>query len=194
MLKVEPAGPDSFMPKGFWQSQAPDWTACARTVYKMLATYEGKTGYKPTSRYDLVIEHRTGAFVHNLPVRDRYQAASATRAAQGLAKLDQYMAAHKPVMVGISHTIDFSLKHKNKQTGVTTYSMINDGTIDHFVAIVGTGVDKKGKYYRFFDVGTKFLSKGTSPKNRLYYNPSTGFYEGHSEAVAGKFVLAQVRF
>ena len=106
------------------------------------------------------------------------------------------LAAHKPVMVGVSHTLGLLFSKKDKN-GVVHYYPINDGTIDHFVAIVGTGQDKKGKYYRFFDVGTINANRaaGTSPLNRLYYNPATGFYEGNTQVGnKHKYTLTQLRF
>lgn len=157
----------------------------------MLADHYGKNSHDahPANWYDLVVEHRSNK------IRDKYIAApNSTRAAQGLAKLDSYMAMHKPVMVGVSHTINFFLTQKNKAGHVIGGHEINGGTIDHFVAIVGTGVDKQGKYYPFYDVGTADKDRGTSPSNRLYYNPATGFYEGTSMATYKKYVLAQVRF
>lgn len=84
-------------------------------------------------------------------------------------------------MVGVTHT--FGLKY-------------NEKTTDHFVAIVGTGTDAKGKYYRFFDVGTVDAKrdKGTDFHNRLYYDPTTGSYAGKS-AVNGKtYTISQLRF
>ena len=65
---------------------------------------------------------------------------------------------------------------------------------DHFVAIVGT--DAKGKYNRFFDVGTRNVNKarGIDASNRLYYDAGTGSYSGKS-AVNGKtYTISQLRF
>ncbi|RZK27752.1 MAG: hypothetical protein EOO61_23015 [Hymenobacter sp.] len=124
-------------------------------------------------------------------------APNSTRAAQGLTRLDKCMALHQPVMVGVSHKINLLFSSKNSKTGITKYYEINDGTIDHFVAIVGVGVDEKGKYYRFFDVGTTEANRknGISPLNRLYYNPTTGFYEGNTQVShKAKYVLTQLRF
>ncbi len=197
-----PAGPDSFMPTSFWKSQNPyndpkvGWAKCCATVKAMMEAHYG-TGKIPNDRFDLVAEHRSNVWAHGYRVRDGYVAApNSVRAARGLALLDQYMALHKPVMVGVSHTVNLLFSSKNRKTGVTTYHEINDGTIDHFVAIVGTGVDKNGKYYRFFDVGTVNANRknGVSPLNRLYYNPSTGFYEGMSQALHKRLILTQLRF
>jgi hypothetical protein len=196
-----PNSPDSFMPSSFWKSQNPTgskkvgWALCCATVYTMMETVNGE-GTKPTHRYDLVTEHQGITWQKGYRVHDAYVAApDSRRATQGLAKLESYMAAKKPVMVGVSHTLGLLFSSKDKQ-GTTHYRTINDGTIDHFVAIVGMGSDGKGKYYRFFDVGTtdRGKARGTSPLNRLYYNPATGFYEGTSQATGKKYVLTQLRF
>jgi len=190
---VRSGGPDCFMQQDFWITQAPDWVACAKTVYKMLDTYYGKNYHQPTDWYTLVKEHKTGAWFHNIPVRKGYDILATAKSAEGLDKLEKYMVAHKPVMVGVSHTENFYFKSTNKKTKITTYSMINDGTIDHFVAIVGVGIDKKGKYYRFFDVGTADIVRGTSKLNRLYLQ-SDGSYRGYSQATYKNYILTQVRF
>ena len=154
-------------------------------------------GKIPNVRYDLVQEHRSAVWAHGYRVRDYYGAApDGARAARGLALLDEYMALHKPVMVGVSHKLNLLFSSKNKKTGLTKYREINDGTIDHFVAIVGTGTDARGKYYRFFDVGTVNANKeaGVSPLNRLYYNIKHGYYEGRSQALHKNIILTQLRF
>ena len=195
------AGADLFKATSFWQSQNPHndpkvgWALCCATVKAMMEAHYGK-GKIPNVRYDLVQEHRSAVWAHGYRVRDYYGAApDGTRAARGLALLDEYMALHKPVMVGVSHKLNLLFSSKNKKTGLTKYREINDGTIDHFVAIVGTGTDAKGKYYRFFDVGTIFLKKGTDPSNRFYLSKKSGFWEGPSQAMPGKtYVLTQLRF
>lgn len=201
-IRALTGGDDCFMPLNFWKSQNPTgapghWTGCAITVYAMLATFYEKGGQDAlaTHRYDLVLEHRNPALPlshKKFVTRDAYMPANAARATQGMAKLDAYMAAHRPVMVGVSHTINFFLSSTNKKTGITTYHEINNAAIDHFIALVGTGVDKKGKYYRFFDVGTQWLKKGTDASNRFYLGKD-GYWRGKS-AVGHEYVLVQLRF
>ncbi|MBK0383941.1 hypothetical protein I5M32_13310, partial [Pedobacter sp. SD-b] len=53
-----------------------------------------------------------------------------------------------------------------------------DGKTDHFIVIVGMGSDSKGKYFRFFDSATANLWDGTSLRNKLYYNSTTGLIKG----------------
>lgn len=157
-----------------------------------MANHYGK-GQVPNKRFDLVQEVAGAGWAHGLRVHDHYAAVGGPGPAQALARLDAYMAAHKPVMAGVSHTLNLLFYNKNKKE----YYRINDGTIDHFVAIVGTGVDGRGNYYRFFDVGTVDANreKGISPLNRLYYIPASGFYEGNTQVGhKPKYTLTQLRF
>jgi RHS repeat-associated protein len=75
-----------------------------------------------------------------------------------IKKIDEILKSGKPVVVGV-----------NYESG----SPNNDKTTDHFVVIVGKGVDANGKvYYQFWDVGVydnpDGHKKGTSEENRLY--------------------------
>ena len=64
-----------------------------------------------------------------------------------------------------------------------------DRITDHFVVIAGYGQDSDGYFYfRFYDPGTSFFAKGTSPTNRFYideygymvgetaYSPDRSYY------------------
>jgi hypothetical protein len=168
-LQAVPARPDSFMPTSFWKSQNP--------------TGSKKVGWAQCCN---TVKKMVG---YNSPMKDRIQIvrergkslALQPTANAGLAMLDTYMALHKPVMAGVNHT--YGLKY-------------NEKTTDHFVAIVGTGTDAKGKYYRFFDVGVSNKSKslGTDWRNRLYYDKSTGSYYGKSYATGNYYTISQLRF
>ncbi len=43
------------------------------------------------------------------------------------------------------------------------------------------GNDANGNFFRFYDNASNRVSQGTSPLNKLYYNPSTGFISGMSQ-------------
>jgi len=162
-----PSGPDSFMLPSFWKSQNP--TGSKAVGWKLCcATVKGMVGYNAglQDRIQIVREHG-----HSL-VRQ-------PGAAAGFGMLDKYMALHKPVMTGVNHTYGAGY---------------NEGTTDHFVAIVGTGTDAKGKYYRFFDVGTTRAKIGTDPRNRLYYDSHTGSYSGKSVVNDKTYTISQLRF
>ena len=142
-------GRDCFMPASFWKSQNPfndpkvGWAQCCNAVKKMVG-------------YNSPIEDRIQI------VRERGKSLVVQPTAQtGLAMLEKYLALHKPVMAGVHHSLASGY---NK--AAPDYE-----TTDHFVAIVGTGTDKKGKYYRFFDVGTtnEHRKNGIDERNRLYY-------------------------
>jgi hypothetical protein len=92
--------------------------------------------------------------------------ASSAEAAIGY--LSAYLAKGIPVVVGVDHTYNRSLsKSEGKTSSRNTYGY-NEGTTDHFVTIVGEGIDSQGKrYFQFFDPGTQDPDLGTSNANRL---------------------------
>jgi hypothetical protein len=57
-----------------------------------------------------------------------------------------------------------------------------DNTTDHFVTIVGMGVDvgTNKNYFRYYDCSTYSLSQGTRSTNRLLYDNLTGIIRGLS--------------
>ena len=73
---------------------------------------------------------------------------------------------------------------------VGTPSTINlDNSTDHFVVIVGMGIDPvKGKYFQFVDNSTTIPSYGASYNNRLYYNATTGGISGKTQSAYGRSV------
>lgn len=76
----------------------------------------------------------------------------------------------KPVIVGVDN-----------RPG-TPSSVNADGKTDHFITIVGSGQDNRGKYLTFFDNATNLASKGCSSNNKLYYDETTGVITGYSAA------------
>ena len=182
-----PTGSDSFMPNSFWHTQYQEtpigwksifikgkngkpgywtkfnhWRDCCNTCKRLI---KKQLGYTPDRKVQILLESGT-----NL--------VSQSEATAGFAELDKYMALHKPVMVGVHFIFG------------TTYN--NDHTTEHFVVIVGAGMDKGRKYYRFFDVGTAHENKGTNPNFRLYYDPTNRSYTG--EGILGTYTIAQLRF
>ncbi|RZL07145.1 MAG: hypothetical protein EOO62_17580 [Hymenobacter sp.] len=185
------SGVDCFMPTNFWHTQYQKtpagwkprllkkhtktgvkyvleefnhWRDCCNTCKRLVKSSQG---YVPETRLQVVAES------------GQHLVGQATKAA-GLAQLDTYLAQHIPVMVGVHYIYG------------TTYNA--DHTTEHFVVLVGTGVEQGKKYYRFFDVGTLVPAKGTDPRNRLYQDARTGSYSGHSYATGHEYTLSQLRF
>ena len=157
------------MPPGFWQSQNPNNDP--KVGWRQCcATVKKMVGYNapPKDRIQIVLEHGRSLVLQ-------------PGAAAGFGMLDKYLALHKPVMTGVNHTYAAGY---------------NEGTTDHFIAIVGTGTDARGKYYRFFDVGASNKNKelGIDPLNRLYYDSRTGSYTGKSKATGKDYTISQLRF
>lgn len=76
-----------------------------------------------------------------------------------------------------------------------------DNSTDHFVVIVGMGVDSKGQFFRFFDnaSGNDPQNQGANPENKFYYNYSqkifTGktFCSGYRNTVAHDYIITMIR-
>lgn len=78
-----------------------------------------------------------------------------------------------------------------------------DNTTDHFVVIVGMGIDNKGKYFIFYDNAsgkTPYQNFGANPNNKLYYNSITGLITGESSTqyfnsvdVEHNYIVTQIR-
>jgi hypothetical protein len=64
-----------------------------------------------------------------------------------------------------------------------------DNSTDHFVVIVGMGVDplNSRKYFLFVDNSTSQPNKGASDLNRLYYDPLTGKISGQSQTLYANY-------
>ena len=152
------SGPDCFKPATWWRSQNP--TGSKKVGWALCcATVKAMVGYNSPERDRIQVVKEHGRALRIQP-----------RAAVGFKKLDEYMALRQPVMAGVNHTFGLSY---------------NEKTTDHFVAIVGTGVDAKGDANR---------DKGINPKNRLYYDKSTGSYSGKSVVNGKIYTISQLRF
>jgi RHS repeat-associated protein len=77
-------------------------------------------------------------------------------AKRGVSAIDESLSKGEPIIVGVNHSLGLG------------YNEASGNTTDHFIVIVGSGTDSTGKFYRFFEVGTKHEAKGTSSLNKLY--------------------------
>jgi RHS repeat-associated protein len=103
-------------------------------------------GYRPKAENRIV----TSTFVNGA-------LTTQSDAKQGIQTIDNYIANGKTPIVGVNVNGGTNSDNANRAT-------------QHFVVIVGSGVDNGGKYYNFYDPGTSYESKGASPDNKLYLN------------------------
>jgi hypothetical protein len=74
-----------------------------------------------------------------------------------------------------------------------------DNTTDHYIVIMGSGTDSKGKYYQFYDSSTNYDWLGASDSNKLYFDSTTGKITGKTSSQYGSypshhdFIITQVR-
>ncbi|MEM6269717.1 MAG: M15 family metallopeptidase [Bacteroidota bacterium] len=82
--------------------------------------------------------------------------------------LSGYLAQGIPVVAGVDHTFNRSLSKADGKTSSKNTAGYNEGTTDHFVTIVGQGVDDQNRrYFKWFDPGTQHRNNATSDENRL---------------------------
>lgn len=106
-----------------------------------------------------------------------------------LAYLDSYLDQGIPVEVGVDHTLNKALGKKGSTKDTAGY---NEGTTDHFVVIIGKGVENGQKYYQYMDPGTSKKSKGTDIENKLY-EINRGLWQGrHAYLEDREYTLTMV--
>ena len=141
-----------------WRTQAPNWSACFTTC-QLIA------GYTAPNRLIIQTARENGKILQILPA-----------AQQGVQTIDSYLAASRPIIVGVNHTLGRSY---------------NEGTTDHYVVIVGSGRANGTTYYRFYDPGTLRMAAGTSPLNRLYLQSNFSL-QGTTEYNGRTYTVSQV--
>ena len=99
-------------------------------------------------------------------------------AVQGIMAIDRSLESGSPIIVGVNHTLNYK---------------INEGTTDHFVVIVGRGIEDSQTYYRFFDVGTTRQNSGTSENNKLFLNTDGTLTGSTDYSKTKQYTVSQVR-
>jgi hypothetical protein len=126
-----------------WITQNPDLEACFRTCAKML----GKEPPSKALRIDTAKVDNT--------TKEKKVEVNEDKTRLGIKVINEYLEAGNPIIVGIDRGFQ---------------STQNNGTTDHYIVIMGKGVENGQVYYRFYDPGTSHRSLGSSPNNRLFIN------------------------
>ena len=96
--------------------------------------------------------------------------------------INEELEAGNQVIVGLTYT---DKQEANKAT---------DNTTDHFVTLVGRGMDDKGMYFTFFENATGQQSTGTDTQTNRFYIQSDGTLQGSSTWLKGtNSTVTQVR-
>lgn len=109
-----------------------------------------------------------------------------TRTREGVSYLITALSNNIPVLVGVDVRSGAPIANKDKST-------------DHFIVIVGMGVDTKGKYFQFYDSSTNYAWLGASKENKLYYDSATGKITGKTKSQYANlsshhdFIITQIR-
>lgn len=97
---------------------------------------------------------------------------------QGIDIINQSLENGNPITVGVHHKFG------------TTYN--SDNTTDHFIVVMGRGIDRGQIYYRFYEVATRHHHLGTHAQNRLYLNGQEA--SGNTQYGSQRnYILTQVR-
>ncbi|WP_054850689.1 hypothetical protein [Olleya sp. ITB9] len=108
--------------------------------------------------------------------------AVTTEAKAGVDYIDAELEKGKPVLVGLNHTLNY--RHNGK--------IINEGTTDHYVVIVGRGCEDDKVYYRFYEVGTSWPHHGKNSKNKLFLGADFSL-KGKASHRSEEYFVSQVR-
>lgn len=95
--------------------------------------------------------------------------------------INEHLDDDRPIIAGVDHTLD---------------NDINDGTIDHFVLIIGSGYDEEldQNYYIYVETGTNSEEIGMDyENNRLYYDPEEGMFIDEEDRNGREVTLIEVR-
>ena len=140
--------------------------ACCRASQKILSDF----GLNAT-KSDRIITAKNNADNSGLDIL--------STAKSGVNYIDAQLDKGNPVMVGVDYD-----PSKGQSDGEAA---------DHFVVITGRNTDDDGNVtYNFYEVGTKYETKGKSDKNTLKLN-SNGSLTGTNYAGKKKFTVTDVR-
>ncbi len=160
----------------------PDATACYLTSEAMIRKFSRKAGSM------LNKETKDKSQAHHMGRVDSGQGAVAGRKRDfeaGRKYIDACLTRGRPVLVGVSHKGLLQMKE--------AYNF--DKLTDHFIVIIGAGVDAEGRiYYTYHDPGTS----GKYKTARLYVDKDTDmlFRPGFPDATGGRrhqYQATQVR-
>lgn len=134
--------------------------------------------------------YTTGGYDETSPqIFQAYKTATGVdiqRTREGLSYIISALGKGIPVLVGV-----------DVRAGAPTAN--KDNSTDHFVVIVGSGTDAKGKFLRFYDSSTNWVTLGTSSDNKLYFDSITGKVSGKTQSQYGSlkghhdYILTHIR-
>lgn len=166
-----------------WVSQIDDmyrgtscwkWTCCNRASNEILS----RSGTSTDRSMQVVIAQSLQQDCGNITMisREKYD--------EGINILKTSLKEHKlPILIGVHHPNAI----KNKDKDIIGWKEECSGNIpnitNHYVVIIGMGFDqvKQQNYFRFYEVGTAIIGKGTSINNKLYLDQKSNILKGVTE-------------
>ena len=157
--------------------------ACYRTSVLVVKNYgatSGGLGNKLTAKYENGVNKYSNVIQPVIQMSDGTLKDTNEKKA-AIDYIDKQLENGFPVVIGVDREV------------YKTYN--TDNTTDHFVVIIGRKTDKKGLYYRFYEVGTypeNKETKGINPNNKLYLQDDDRLV-GKKPMSNKNYTLTQVR-
>ncbi len=146
---------------------------CWRTSQKLLISSGlGKTSGYPKGMITTAKENDTHTSI-----------AVTTDAKAGVEYINTELEKGNPILVGLNHTLNYRFKGE----------VINEGTTDHYVVIVGRGCKDNKQYYRFYEVGTSYPEKGQHLNNKLFLESNFSLKGNPASNTSKEYFVSQVR-
>ncbi len=94
-----------------------------------------------------------------------------------------YLCPVKGTNSSLDHTLNY--RHNGE--------LINDGTTDHYVTIVGRGCEDDKVFYRFYEVGTSWAHYGQHSSNKLFLGADFSLKGTPAHNKGKKYTVSQIR-
>nr|WP_321413053.1 hypothetical protein [uncultured Allomuricauda sp.] len=181
-----------------WVSQIDDmykgttcwkWSCCNRASNEILE----RSGTGTDRSKQVVIAQSSQQDCGNITMKSKEEFE------EGINILKTSLKEHKlPILIGVHHPKAI----KNDKGLIIEWAEKCSGNTpqitNHYVVVVGMGYDeqKQQNYFRFYEVGTSILGKGTSTNNKLYLDESLKILKGTTEYKSNSeyyYIITEIR-
>ncbi|MBO6829764.1 hypothetical protein [Allomuricauda sp.] len=150
------------------------WTCCNRASNEILR----RSGTSTDRSKQVVIAKSSQQDCGNITMMSK------EKFEEGINILKTSLKEHKlPVLIGVHHPKAIKNKDKDIIGWKEECSGNTPSITNHYVVVVGMGYDEQREqnYFRFYEVGTSILGKGTSTNNKLYLDENLKILKGTTE-------------
>ncbi|WP_349523696.1 hypothetical protein [Muricauda sp. NFXS6] len=181
-----------------WVSQIDDmykgttcwkWSCCNRASNEILK----RSGTGTDRSKQVVIAQSSQQDCGNITMKSKEEFE------EGINILKTSLKEHKlPILIGVHHPKAIKNDKGLIIEWVEKCSGNTPQITNHYVVVVGMGYDeqKQQNYFRFYEVGTSILGKGTSTNNKLYLDESLKILKGTTEYKSNSeyyYIITEIR-